>query len=234
MRLARIALISLLGVVIAFTSACGSSSTSNPTPTSTLTPTPTLTPVLTAMPTPTALFSDDFSDESRRWYTGEAWLGSAFYDNGQLVINSTSETMLAQSELLNRSFSDFILEVETQWLGQTMQGWTFISCRMSYNKDGYFFLISPCGTCAIVKRIDENYFNLVTFYESNYVNKKKNDVNLIRIECIGSSLSISVNGHLLCTKYDFSFTNGTLALGASLVDGEFYKVAFDNLVITEP
>lgn len=234
MRLARIALIPLLGVVIAFTSACGSSSTSNPTPASTLTPTPTLTPALTAMPTTTALFSDDFSDESRRWYTGEDWFGSASYDNGQLVINSTSETMMVFSELLNRDFSDFILEVETQWLGQTMVGWTFISCRMSYNKDGYYFLISPYGTCAIVKRLGEKYINLVTFYESDRVNKKRNDINLIRIECIGGSLRLSVNGHQLCTKYDFSFTNGTIALGTSLVDGESYKVAFDNLVITEP
>ena len=58
--------------------------------------------------------------------------------------------------------------------------------------------------------------------------------NLIHIECIGSSLSLSVNGYLLRQVTDTTFTGGDIALAAEAQAGTFTEVAFDNIVVSEP
>ena len=56
----------------------------------------------------------------------------------------------------------------------------------------------------------------------------------MHIECIGSSLSFSVNGHLLDTVTDYSFSDGDIGLLATSWEGDLSEIAFDNLVVTEP
>jgi hypothetical protein len=59
-------------------------------------------------------------------------------------------------------------------------------------------------------------------------------VNLIHIECIGSSLSLSVNEHVLTTITDATFSDGDIALATTSLGGSFTEIAFDNIIITEP
>lgn len=65
-------------------------------------------------------------------------------------------------------------------------------------------------------------------------------INIVRVECVGSDLSFSVNGHLLANVSDSTFAGGDVGLGASLPVGtsvsesQFTEVAFDNIIITAP
>jgi len=69
---------------------------------------------------------------------------------------------------------------------------------------------------------------------SSYINEGWGVTNLIHIECIGSNLSLSVNGHLLKTVTDATFTAGDIGLDAHSLAGNFTEIAFDNIVVTEP
>jgi len=58
--------------------------------------------------------------------------------------------------------------------------------------------------------------------------------NLIRIECIGSTLTLAVNGYVMATVTDATFSGGDIALAATALAGTSTEVAFDNIVVSEP
>jgi hypothetical protein len=188
-----------------------------------------------SMPTPTQtfLFSDDFSDESSGWQTYEYYYGYVIYDEGHLLINSSAENWFISSDL-DRRFTDFVLEVETQWVGGSMMGHSSVFCRKNNMGNFYVFVVSTDGSYSIYKSVDEDITIMAGPILSEYIKCKKNDINLIRIECVGSKMSLSVNGHLLSMVYDSNFTDGSIALGAGVWNDECYEVAFDNVVIDEP
>ena len=86
----------------------------------------------------------------------------------------------------------------------------------------------------IDKEVNGTLETLVAPTYSTYINLGWDVVNLIHVECIGSSLSLSVNGHLLETVTDTTLSGGDICLAANSLAGSFTEVAFDNIVVTEP
>jgi len=184
--------------------------------------------------TPEVLFSDDFSDESSGWVTYDEYDGRVIYQNGYLCIKdyTTHEgTMYSESQ---RYLTDFILEVETWLVSGTDTNWHGVSCRYKDDDNYYGFAIGADGYYTILKWVngDETVFIAPTY--SSYINQGVGAVNLIHIECIGSNLGLSVNGHLLWEGTDTSLTGGDITLAANSQAGTFTEVAFDNIVVSEP
>jgi len=75
---------------------------------------------------------------------------------------------------------------------------------------------------------------LVEATQSIHVNQGQDVTNLMRVECVGSTLRLSVNGHLLAEATDNKLTEGDIGLGSILWGGTFAEVAFDNIVVTAP
>ncbi|MBA7594375.1 hypothetical protein ES703_01316 [subsurface metagenome] len=183
---------------------------------------------------PTVLFSDNFSDPSSGWVTYDESDGKVAYQNGYFYIKDYTNPEWAMYGEAQRYFTDFILEVETWLVGGTDDNWQAIGCRLE-NEDNYYdFRISADGYYIIAKWFNGNDTVFAGPTYSSYINQGVGAVNLIHIECIGSSLSLSVNGHLLKQVTDTSFSGGDIALAANALSGTFTEVAFDNLVITEP
>ncbi len=185
---------------------------------------------------PEVLFSDDFSDESSGWVTYDEYDGRVIYHDGCLYIKDYTVpewTMYAESQ---RYFTDFVLEVETWLVGGTDDNWHAVSCRFEDEENNYSFGISADGHYAILKHIDGDQVPLTgsTPIYSTHIKQGQDVINLVHIECIGSSLSLSVNGHLLEEVTDTTFTGGDIALSANALAGTFTEVAFDNIVVTEP
>ena len=208
------------------------------TPTPTITPTPTPTPIPTPTPTPTPtpkiLFSDDFSDPSSGWDTQEGTDGRVTYRDGCLYIKDYTNPEATIYSESPRYFTNFILEVETRLVGGSDDNWHLVSCRYKDKDNSYDFDISADGYYAIQKWVNGNLIELVTPTRSAYIHQGRGVTNLIHVECIGSDLSLSVNGHLLVEVTDTTFTGGYIALSANSLAGTFTEVAFDNLVVTEP
>jgi len=183
---------------------------------------------------PTVLFSDDFSNEGSGWVTYNESDGQVFYRNGYLYIKDyTTPTGTIYGEA-QRYFTDFVLEVETWLVGGTDDNWHVVGCRCLDEHNYYAFGISADGYYELSKVVNGNETVFVAPTFSSYINQGEGAVNLIHIECVGSRLSLSVNGHLLREVSDSTFTAGDIALAANSLAGTYTEVAYDNILITEP
>jgi hypothetical protein len=223
-----------------------------PIPIITVRPIPTLIPIITVRPIPTliplvplatptptlnpalVLFKDDFSNEYSGWSTYSEGEGSAFYSNGWLHVKDYPFSQHSENSYANRYFTNFVLEVETKLVDGSDNNWHFIACRNDGVNNYYNFAISADGYYLISKWVNGVQTALVGPTSSVYINKGKGVVNLVRVECVGSNLSLSVNGHLLAKVTDYTLTGGDIALGADASGSEFTEVAFDNIVVSAP
>lgn len=180
------------------------------------------------------LFSDDFSDEAGGWDTYSAEYGSVFYEDGWLHLTNNNPAAFATATWANKRFTDFILEVETKLVGGTDDNWHTVVCRYQDTDNSYYFQTSADGYYSIYKHANGNWVALESTTYSSYINQGVDAVNLIHIECIGSDLSLSVNGHLLWEGIDATFTGGDILLLTSALAGTYTEVAFDNITITQP
>jgi len=197
----------------------------------------TLTAHFKTIPTvPEVLFSDDFSDEASGWVTYDEFDGRVAYLNGCLYIKDPTIPELGMYGESQRYFTDFILEVETWLVGGTDVNWHIVACRFQDENNYYSFDISADGYYAITNWIGGEMVPLTgsSGIYSSYIHQGQGVSNLIHIECIGSSLSLSVNGHLLRQVTDTTFTGGDIALAAEAQAGTFTEVAFDNIMVTKP
>ena len=213
----------------------GSASGTTSTITITMDSDKSLTANFETIPTvPEVLFSDDFSDESSGWVTYDEYDGRVIYHDGYLYVKdyTTPEwTMYGESQ---RYFTDLILEVETWLVGGTDDNWHSVTCRYQDEDNHYDFDISADGYYEVQKWVDGNVICLIEPTYSSYIHQGQGVTNLIHIECIGTSLSLSVNGHLLWEGTDATFTGGDIALAANALAGTFTEVAFDNIIVTKP
>jgi uncharacterized repeat protein (TIGR02543 family) len=182
----------------------------------------------------TVLFSDDFSQDTGHWDVYSDETGEVFYEGGWLhVINYTTADEDTET-MLDSYFSDFVLEVDTKLVDGTDNNWHGVVCRFQDLGNYYAFNISADGYYYIAKFVDYEQTALVDATPSAYINTGWDVVNTMRIECDGNSLSFWVNGHLLDTVTDNSFSDGDIGLLATSWEGSLTEIAFDNLVITEP
>jgi len=187
------------------------------------------------------LFSDDFSDESRGWDTYSDVEGSAFYHDGTLHLKANTFAEYDVVSLYHRQeFTDFALEVETKLVDGTDENSHQVTCRVQDTVEWnyYTFVITADGYYAISKVVNGEPIELVPMTRSIHIHTGKDAVNLMRIECVGNNLRLSVNGHLLAEVEDFSFASGFLGLAATGWTEQhgktFTEITFDNLVVTIP
>jgi len=184
--------------------------------------------------TPGVLFSDDFSDEAGDWDIYSDDFGSVFYEDGWLHLINNNPADFATGTWADQHFTDFILEVETKLIAGTDSNWHIVDCRDVGNGDCYRFGISADGYYLMGKFVNGNWVSLASATYSSYIDQGIGAVNLVHIECIGSSLSLSVNGHLLKQVTDTALYGGDIVLVAEAYEGTFTEIAFDNMIITEP
>jgi uncharacterized repeat protein (TIGR02543 family) len=188
----------------------------------------------TAPTVPEVLFSDDFSDENSGWVTYDDDDGRVVYFDGCLYVKDYTTPEGSTYCECQRYFTDFVLEVETWLADGTDDNWHTVFCRWNGEDDCYGFGISADGYYEIGKFVDAEMTSLVGPAYSSYIHKGQDMVNLIRIECIGSTLTLSVNGHVMATVTDATFSGGDIALAATALAGTFTEVAFDNIIVTKP
>ena len=183
---------------------------------------------------PTVSFSDDFSQNTGVWDTFSASEGSVFYENGWLHLINYTDATLDTGTLAHQYFTDFILEVETKLVDGADDNWHGVTFRYKDDANYYDFNISADGYYYLAKWINDEQIQLAGPTRSSYINQGLGAVNLVHIECIGSSLSLSVNGHTLKTVTDTTFSAGDMGLSATSWAGSLSEIAFDNIVVTEP
>ncbi len=202
------------------------------------TPEPTATAV--ALPTlpayPKVVVRDDFSDPKSGWDRTTVHGNSMNYaDNGYLI--SIGGPGNGETSWIKDGLKNFSAEVDEET--QSGTGWYGVLCRVKENVGGYSFEISTDGDYAIRKYIfnaDGSTSKDITSgsMRSDILNQE--GINHVRGDCIGKTLTLTVNGQVIDQGTDSSFSTGGVGLIAvAFSDSEKgIDTLFKNFVVKSP
>lgn len=199
--------------------------------------TPTALPP-TVVTGPQILFQDDFSATNSGWDRTTDDSYSTDYENGGYRINIVPANYSAFANP-NQSFqNDVRLEVDaTKIAGPDDNNAFGVICRYQDVDNYYYFYISSdgyvgigmdnAGTKSIISSSD-GYLTTASGINSGSA------TNHIRADCIGSTLTLYVNGTRVASASDGTFTGGDIGLVARTYDVAGTDILFDNLFVYKP
>ena len=168
------------------------------------------------------LYYDDFERTS----LGENWITSA---EGQFIIRdgileitcSGSGYIAVARPGKAQNLIDFQIEVDTYWLSGVTNSSYSILFRDSGGNQQYRWSISANGSYVLRDGITP----IVDWTSSPFIYTQ--GYNRLKVVCIGSSIDCYINGILIGSITDDTYSNG----GVALAVGGAQSVAFDNLKI---
>lgn len=181
------------------------------------------------------LFSDDFSNPNSGWKVWNSQEAVIEYAEGglQFTINQLNYDYWS---LPGKDFSNVTLAVDAALKeGPTDNDFGLI-CRMQDEYNFYAFLISSDGYGGIVKVKDGLYqvLNSESGLEYGAMIQQDLAVNLIRADCIGSTLTLYVNHEKFLEVEDSDFTDGDVGLLAGSYSQSGVRILFDNFYVLNP
>lgn len=188
-------------------------------------------------PMPTAsnvLFEDDFSSSSSGWDRSAYDFGETDYVDGGYHIAVTADYSSVWSNP-GISASDVSVEVDGSKRGGVDDNEYGVICR--YQDEGNFYAgsISSDGFYAIIK-IQNGEFGYVgaeSMQPSDLISQG-DATNRVRLDCVGSTLTLYVNGSMLVSASDSSFASGDVGLYAGSFATPDVDIFFDNFVAQRP
>jgi hypothetical protein len=178
------------------------------------------------------LFTDDFSDPSTGWSQRDEPGGWTRYEDGALHITVRMPNLFVWSAA-GRHFEDFTVEVDGRLVEGPADGTYGIIFRQQDNYNFYEFDISADGYYALIRFADGQWQPIVDWTPTNVIQQGRS-LNRLRVDAVGNTIRVYVNGQLLASVNDPSFRSGDIALVAGTDDVAGTHVAFDNLKVTEP
>ena len=213
------------------TPATGTPGTSTPVPDATYLPTGTVAATLPPLPNYKLRRQEDFSDETG-WITEEQDDFSFQFQDGSYLITVNIPNAFVWS-IWDREFADTRQEVEGSWAGGPQDGFYGLTCRHQDGQNYYGLVISSTGAYRILKNEEGTMEKLAEGTAPAGV-IRANEANRVTADCIGDTLSLYANGHLLAQVEDDDFDTGVVGLiaGTSFVTG--FTARFDNYALFSP
>jgi hypothetical protein len=179
------------------------------------------------------LFQDDFSKSSSGWDKWNGDNGSTDYVDGayQITVNNTQYDLWANP---GENFTDVSVEVDAVMVSGPEDNDFGILCRYVDLDNYYFGIISSDGYYAIGTVVAGTQSISGENMQTSDAIKTGFESNRIRFDCVGSTLSLYVNGKMLQEVTDSSFASGDVGLLAGTFDTAGTQVAFDNFVVSKP
>ena len=192
------------------------------------------TTTTTDQPASNLLFKDDFSDTSSGWDQVTTDTGVTDYTDGvyRIYVNETGTDVWANPGL---DFTDVSVQVEASMVGGPADNDFGVVCRSMDVSKFYFFVISSDGYYGIGKVSDagQELIGMDAMQPSEAIHQG-GDMNTVRADCVGSSLSLYVNGEKLNEVQDTEFASGDVGLIAGSFDTPGTDIHFDNFSVTKP
>ncbi len=192
------------------------------------------TTTTTDQPASNLLFKDDFSDTSSGWDQVTTDTGVTDYTDGvyRIYVNETGTDVWANPGL---DFTDVSVQVEASMVGGPADNDFGVVCRSMDVSKFYFFVISSDGYYGIGKVSDagQELIGMDAMQPSEAIHQG-GEMNTVRADCVGSSLSIYVNGEKLNEVQDTEFASGDVGLIAGSFDTPGTDIHFDNFSVTKP
>jgi hypothetical protein len=198
-------------------------------------------------PTPTAtlpasgslLFEDDFSNRSTGWDTQSASQGVMDYHAGgyRMFVNELEANFWSTP---HKDLADVRIEVDEGKLAGPDENRAGLICRYS-GEQFYFFIISHDGFYGIghfqsSNQTSAGQMDLIGQSEMEYspVINRGTNINHLRADCAGDTLTFYVNGEQIAQVQDPRLKHGDVGLLAGSFSEPGVDVIFDNFVAVQP
>ena len=180
------------------------------------------------------LYYDSFSDPNSGWTVSKGEEGQTGYLEGQWRISVDKANYDLWSNP-GASFDNVKIEVDATKLAGEESNRFGLQCRYQDVDNYYFAVISSDGYYGIGKVVN----GALTFLGAGgmQVTDKvyaHSTTNHIRLDCVGSRLSLYVNGDYVDAVDDGDLTSGDVGLLAGTFDEPGTVVAFDNFTVVMP
>lgn len=187
---------------------------------------------------PGILFTDDFSgDLDCGWATYNRGGGAAGMENAAMQLSASQAGQIWWTNP-GRDFDDVVIAAEARQVAGPNNNAYGLICRYQNEENFYVFLISGDGYYAIGKY--QSGGETITYLTENGQFQPSDAINVgvasneLRVSCIGSELSLEVNGIPLVTVTDPTFVTGDIGLAASTLEAGATIIEFDNVQVTAP
>ena len=180
------------------------------------------------------LFEDDFSNPTSGWDRIQDTDGQTDYIDGKYrVVVKTSDTDVWANP--GKKYSDVSIQVVAVKVKGTDDNDYGVICRYVDADNFYFFVISSDGYYGIGKVKDGKHIlvNRQEMLPSEDIHKG-GETNTIRADCVGSTLTLSVNDKLLDTQQDAEFMTGDVGLLAGTFGEAGVEIEFDDFRVKMP
>lgn len=208
--------LAVLQTVSAVATTARSGSTPPPQPSPAASRTPTGTPAPSPTPFTKVLLQDDFSNPKSGWDTGTFDLNTLDYVPGGYHILIGKDNS-GESVWLSRNYGDVTVEVDAKSIGAVNDGWMGVLCRAQKEVGSYVFEVTSTGRFQIVKYRYSAQGNRSTTLMRGDLSSgpfKAGTAAHLRADCIGSNLSLWVDGRAIGSIKDSEFTTGGIGLAA--------------------
>jgi hypothetical protein len=191
-------------------------------------------PVKTAGATGRVLFSDDFSAPTSGWNQVTAASGESIYLDGayRIFVNEPNVDIWSKP---GKSFQDVRVEVDAYKVGGERDNRFGVLCRAVDDDSFYIFIISSDGYYGI-GLIDGQEYQLLgkDALEPSEAIRQGSASNHIRADCVGDTLTLTVNGVQLAQVQDSRFPTGDVGLIAGTYNTPGTDIRFDDFVVYQP
>ncbi len=181
------------------------------------------------------LFSDDFSSISNNWdEASDTNMTTDYYNSTyRILVNVANYDAWANPDDL--SFTDVQVEVDATKNGGPDTNDFGVICRY-IGKDGYYYgVISSDGYYGIYKKTAQGGEQLGQGGEQ-FSDKilTGSATNHIRFDCVGSTLTLYVNGVQIDQQTDPAYKDGNVGLIAGTYTETGTDILFDNFFVYKP
>ena len=191
--------------------------------------------LLQKTPVSDVLFSDDFTDTSRKWDQIAEPTRTTDYYNGayRIIVNDINSDTWANPG--KESFTDVHIEVEATKNDGPDDNDFGVICRYTAKDKFYYGVISSDGYTAIMKMTASGGSPLGNnAMAENAAVIKGTATNRIRFDCVGSTLTLYVNGTQVDQQTDTEYTEGNIGLLAGTFKDAGTDILFDNFFVYKP
>ena len=181
------------------------------------------------------LFQDDFSNPDSGWDRQNYAVGSTNYAEDGYLISITAPDQILWANP-GQAFKDVSMTVDSVWLDGGEDNNLGIICRYQDVENFYALVISSDGYYGIRRALSGNdtisFLGNGSMLQSDVINM--NGRNQLRADCIGSTLSLYVNGELLMQVEDNALAYGDVGLLAGTFSAESTEILFKDFVVRLP
>ena len=181
------------------------------------------------------LFQDDFSDITSGWRQLSQDAGGVLdyaFDTFHIQVTEPQRLLWSGPGF---NFTDVRIEVDAIKAAGPEDDDFGVVCRARDPENFYFLVISGDGYYGIGKVLDgvQTLIDMPAMLPSEDVHRGV-VLNHLRADCIGEKLSFYVNGILLRSVEDDSFTSGDVGLAAGTFAETGTEIYFDNFSVLQP